>query len=123
MASNCVRHVTLDFNCGFARTAVRQLTLKRHGTKIFDKQKQAEFKQLFSACPEYGFPDSYFDDDSNAHNSLFNRDCDEILKIWSKRRNPTESWQQYERVFSINGKHKPPSSYTSQVKSLSGSAL
>ena len=102
MASNCVRYVTLDFNCGFARTAVRQLTPKIHGTKIFDKQKRAEeFKQLFSACPEYGFPDSYFDDDSNAHGSLFNRDCDKILKIWSKRWNPTESRQQYEQVFSI----------------------
>ena len=125
MASNCVQYVTLDFNCGFARTAVRQLTPKIHGTKIFDKQKWAEeFKQLFSACPEYGFPDSYFDDDSNAHGSLFNRDCDKILKIWSKRWNPTESRQHMNKCFlSKNGEHKSASSYTSQVQSLSGSAL
>lgn len=101
MASNCVRHITLEFNCGYARTAVRELTPRTHGSQSIDKNKRSlEFQQLFADCPSYGLPESYFEDNT-ANGSLFNRDCDKLLKIWSKRWNPTSNRQEYEQHFCI----------------------
>lgn len=109
MASNCVRHITLEFNCGYARVAVRELTPKLHGKQSIDKHKRSlDFQQLFADCPEYGFPDCYFDENTT-NGSLFDRDCDKLLKIWSKHWTPTISRQQYEKIFSIRNWKALPS--------------
>ena len=47
MAGNFNRHVTLTFNCGFARTAIRELTPKLRWKSPNDITKRlTEFKDL-----------------------------------------------------------------------------
>lgn len=112
MATNRARRITLDFNCGYARAAVRELTPKvrgNHTFNTFDIVKRAlEFQELFASCPNYGFPENYFDDNTR-NGSLFNCDCDKILKIWSNKWTLTSSRQDYEEVFSINKWKELPS--------------
>lgn len=95
-----VRQFALDFNCGFACTAVRELIPKTHGKQTVDQLKRAQdFKQLFADVEEFGFPETYFDGSKNG--SLFDRDCNTILKIWSKNWSPPENRLNYEHIFSV----------------------
>ena len=111
MATNCVRQTTLEFNCGYARVAVRELTPRCHGKQSVDKRKRAlDFQELYAHCPNFGFPENYFDDNTK-NGSLFNRDCDKLLKLWSKHWTPTTSKQQYEEIFSIKNWKALPSNH------------
>ena len=97
--TNFPRQFTLEFNCGFARAAVRELTPKTHGKQTVDKSKRAQdFKQLF-ADADYVFPEAYFDGGKNG--SPFDRNCNTILRIWNKKWHPPESRLQYESIFSV----------------------
>ena len=100
MASCCIRHITLEINCGFARCAIRELTPKTNGRKQIDTQQRAsEFKQLFSECTNYGIDEIYFNDDGK-NGSLFNRDCTKILQSFKKKWHPQETRCDYEKPFS-----------------------
>lgn len=101
MAGNFNRHVTLILNCGFARTAIRELTPKLRWKNSIDITKRStEFKNLFHEQEQFGIQQSYFDS-SNAKASQFDRDCDAILKIWGKKWHPTNKRQEYETAFAI----------------------
>ena len=101
MAGNFDRHVTLVFNCGFARTAVRELTPKSRWKNPSDIIKRStEFQNLFSDLEQFGVQQSYFDP-SNTKPSQFERDCNAILKIWSKKWHPSNSRQEYKTTFAI----------------------
>ena len=101
MANNFNRHVTLVFNCGFARTAVRELTPKARWKNPSDITKRSiEFKNLFCKYDQFGVEQSYFDP-NNTKPSQFKCDCDSILKIWSKKWHPSTTRQEYETTFSI----------------------
>ena len=101
MASNCQKHITLDFNCGYARTAVRELTPKRRWkSATYATERASKFKDLFGAHEKYGIQQSYFEVSDNKP-SQFNQDCEKILQIWSKRWNPSSTRQDYEDTFSI----------------------
>ena len=97
--TNAQRQFTLDFNCGYAHAALSELTTKTHGKQAVDRSKRAQdFKQLF-ADAEYTFPEAYFDGGKTG--SPFDRDCNTILKIWSKKWHPPENRQKYECIFSV----------------------
>ena len=101
MAYNFSKHIALEFNCGFARTAVRELTpIGRWKATSDDLTKRAlDFQQLFNDCENYGVQASYFDANGKK-GSKFDQECEKILKIWGKRWNPTTCRQQYLDTFS-----------------------
>ena len=71
MASNCEKHITLDFNCGYTRTAVRELTPKRRWkSATYATEQASKFKDLFGAHEKYGIQQSYFEVTTNPHNSI-----------------------------------------------------
>ena len=60
MATNCVRHISLEINCGFARTEIRELTPKNE--QVDQQQRGRKFKELYDGCSGFGFGAIYFDD-------------------------------------------------------------
>jgi hypothetical protein len=57
MATSCVHHISIEINCGFARTAIRELTPRNEQV---DKQQRArKFKQLYDGCSGFGFGTGY----------------------------------------------------------------
>ncbi len=80
----------LKYNCGYARTAIRELTpkCKRPGqfARQVDKEKRAcEFQEIFG---DIGFPEKLF----AKGNDQFNAGCENILNSFSKR------WKRMARV-------------------------
>ena len=55
MAQSCLRYITLEVNCGFSRTAIRELTNrnKRSRNDIDTPTRALEFQKLFKDCPKY----------------------------------------------------------------------
>lgn len=99
--ASCVRHITLEINCGLARCAIRELTPKTNDLKEIDTQQRAsEFKQLFSECTNYGIDETYFKNDGK-NGSLFNRGCTKLLQPFKKKWHPKETRCDYEKAFSI----------------------
>ena len=99
MAGNFDRHVTLIFNCGFARRAIWELTPKLRWKNPSNITKRStEFKDLLCQHEQFGVPQSYFDS-RNTKASQFERVCDSIWKIWSKKWHPNNSRQEYEITF------------------------
>ena len=95
------QHTTLDFNCGFARCAIREYTPK--GSTLLDKsQRESNFRDLFRDCPNYGLASSYFAILNPKHGSLFDRHCEKIIAAWNKKWHPKESRNEYERTFSTS---------------------
>ena len=92
-------HTSLDFNCGFARCAVREYTPKG-STQIDQSKRESDLRDLFTDCPNYGLTSSYFA--PAEHGSLFNRHCEKIIATWSKKWHPKESRNDYERNFSVS---------------------
>ena len=89
MAQSCLRYVTLEVNCGFSRTAIRELTNRNKGSRNdIDAQRRAlEFRKLFKDCPNYCENGSYFD--SCRYNaSQFDRDCEKVLLHFHKKWHP-----------------------------------
>ena len=70
MTETSAKHLSLDFNCGFARCAVRELTPKVQNAATDKQQRMTGFQELFKNCPDYGISPSYFDVSSN-RGSLF----------------------------------------------------
>ena len=75
-----IRYFTLDFNCGFARTAVRELTPRgRWKDESQTSKRTSEFKELFHGCEHFGLQETYFESKPNL--SDFDCDCMKILKL------------------------------------------
>ena len=100
MTETLAKHLSLNFNCGFARCAIRKLTPKVRNAAVDKQQRTTCFQELFKDCPDYGIPMSYFDASSN-RGSLFNCHCDKVIEGWSKKWHPSENRFEYENTFSI----------------------
>ena len=97
MATSCVSHISLEINCGFARTAIRELTPKNE--QVDKQQRACMFKELYDGCSGFGFRAGYFEESKNG--SLFSRGCTKILQAFNKRWHPKEAKKQYEDSFSL----------------------
>ena len=84
-------------NCGFARCAIRELTMRNTN----EVKRASEFHELFKDCPNYGIEESYFDN-IGTNDSLFNRHCSKIIDSWQKKWHPKESRLDYERTFTVS---------------------
>lgn len=84
-----VHCVTLRVNCGYARTAIRELTPKI-ATAINTEKRESEFRDLYQQCPGFGLTDSYFKN-KNSGRSRFNRDCTALTEYFGKKWHPPES--------------------------------
>ena len=74
----------LDFNCGFARTAVRELTLGKSLFGFNDTQgRQQKFAELFD-IPTYGIPEQYYESNGSKP-SRFERHCNDINFYFNKK--------------------------------------
>ena len=96
--------IALKVNCGYARTAIRELTPKKKGKygRTVDKDKRtADFKGLFG---HLSLQQEIFEKDSKGF-SQFDYNCDAILDMFSKKWNPMVRTD-YEAFFSTeNWKH------------------
>ncbi len=93
--------ISLKINCGYARTAIRELTpcvqQKGRYARDCDKAKRStEFRKLFSS---FEFPPSLFESDGT-RSSTFDNNCERILTIFQRRWNPTSKRSEYETRFS-----------------------
>ena len=59
MTETSAKHFSLDFNYGFARCAIRELTPKVRNAAIDEQQRMTGFQELFKDCPDYGIPMSF----------------------------------------------------------------
>ena len=86
--------ISLLVNCGFARTAIRELSTKHKG----QHHKRADaFKEQFQSST-FQIPENYFQ--ITKHDSTFNRRCERILSGFAKRWHPSESRKEYLDTFS-----------------------
>ena len=93
--------IPLVVNCGFARVAIKELSMTGKGIQFnrIDKHNRSErFKNLFN-IPTFGLPDDYFT--HSKHDSQFNRHSERILTGFSMRWNPATGVKDYLNGFSI----------------------
>ena len=98
--------IPIKFNCGYARTAVRELTPKKtgkSGRKIDTNKRASDFKQLFCS---FSLPEEIFLADHKG-DSQFDRYCNSILDMFSKKWNPNIR-ADYEAFFSIDNWKRLP---------------
>lgn len=83
--------VATEFNCGFGRAAIRELTPLKLGHKsrcIDNSKRQQEFRQLFER-PSYNLPSRFFDETATK-TSIFEKRCDQVLNAFSKWTKPAD---------------------------------
>ena len=102
MTANFDKHITLNFNCGYARVAVRELTPKGRwkNSTYYITERASKFRDLFGMNEMYVIQPSYFEADDKKL-SQFDQDCEKIMQIWSKWWNPDSTRQEYEATFAI----------------------
>lgn len=101
MAANFNKHITLNFNCGYAWVAVRELTPKgRWKSATYITERASKFRDLFGTNEQYGLQSLYFEANDKKP-SQFDQDCEKIAQIWSKRWNPSSTRLEYEATFAI----------------------
>ena len=99
--------VSLRVNCGYARTAIRELTPTKtglHGRYVQSAKRSQEFRQLFD-IPTYALQSSIFESDSS-HSSTFDKMCDTVLNMFSKKWHSSTARIEYTATFPLpNGRH------------------
>ena len=100
MSETSTKYISHEYNCGFARSAIRELTSKVRNIATDKQQRMTAFQDLFKDCANYAIPLSYFDESFN-RGSIFNRHCDKIIEGWNKKWHPPETRLQYESTFSM----------------------
>ena len=62
MAANFNKHITLDFNCGYAQVAVRELATKgRWKSATYITERAPKFRDLFDTNEKYGLQSLCFE--------------------------------------------------------------
>ena len=92
--------IPLQINCGYARTAIRELTSTsraKHRGVVHKLQQATKFRQLFD-LPTYELPSNLFDSCATKW-SPFDKHCDTIVKLFLKKWHPTAKRVEY--TFSI----------------------
>ena len=93
-----VHCVTLRVNCGYARTAIWELTPKTATAINNTEKRESEFWDLYQQCPESGLTDFK---NKNSGRSRFNWDCIALTDYFGKKWHPAESRIEYQETFSI----------------------
>lgn len=75
---SCIRKVSLIINCGYARTCIYENSGTANDTAM-------NFRSRFSAYPEYGFPEGYFEAKGKENFSQFDRDSSKILTSFKSK--------------------------------------
>ena len=91
--------IFLQINCGYARTAIRELTpkCKHQVTPSTNEHRKSEFQKLFGS---FSLPHNEMTE--NAKGLIpFDIHCDKVLTAFSKRWNPSQARLNYEKQFSI----------------------
>ena len=84
-SQNNEKCVPWQFNCGFARVSVRELSKLRKGASAISldrKVRATEFQKLFSEVSEFERPVEYFNASMNSH---FNKHCKYINECFSRK--------------------------------------
>ena len=90
----------LSFNCGFARTAVRELTIGKSLFGFHDFQgRQEKFIELFD-IPSFKLPENYFER-NGPKLSKFETHCNEINSYFNKKWKSPDFRTNYLTTFSI----------------------
>lgn len=81
MACNFQKHISLDFNCGYARTAVRELTPRgRWKSSTYDTERTKKFRELFDMHQTFGIEQLYFEQ-TDSKQSQFDQDCESLANM------------------------------------------
>lgn len=91
--------VPLQINCGYARTAIRELTPvhRQSLTPTIKEQRRSEFQSIFSC---FKFPPNEMAQNSRGE-FLFDKHCDTILSMFAKKWVPTTMRVAYETHLSL----------------------
>lgn len=88
MNMSAIKYVSLQVNCGYARTAMFECVPTLRGCnarKGIEKEETiSKFKTIFQSNPTYGIPDGYFDS-TEKHESPFVFACNKILNGFKKK--------------------------------------
>ena len=105
--------LALTLNCGYFRTAIRELVPKRkgiHGRTFEISKLTQELSELFSV-PGYGF-------ETIQSCPLFEKKCNQILNAFSRKWHPSSARRDYEMTFTLS-KWKTLPDATKRMHSLS----
>ena len=94
--------IPLKINCGYARTAMRELTSAsraKHRGIVHKANRASEFRLLFDT-PTYELPSNLFDSHEIKW-SLFDKNCEHIDKTFSKKWHPAVKRVEYTNTFSV----------------------
>ena len=92
--------ISLHFNCGFCRVAIKELSNECKYRKNIDiKGREEKFREQFQSA--LNLEESLFEK-PHKHISLFNRRCDQVLNVFTKRWNPASSRSNYLTLFSVS---------------------
>ncbi len=94
--------IPLKINCGYARTAIRELTTTskaKHRGVIHRENRAKDFCQLFDR-PTYALSANMFES-KKTKQALFDKNCDFICNSFSKKWRPQAKRVEYTSVFSI----------------------
>ena len=100
MAANFNKHITLDFNCGYAQVA--ENSYQRGDGKALHTSLN-EHRNLGICLTQMRSMDcshrALKPTIKNPHN--FDQECEKMVQIWSKRWNPSSTRLEYEATFAI----------------------
>ena len=95
--------IPVKINCGYARTAIRELTTASkasHRGVVHKGERSSQFQQLFNT-PSYELPQTIFD--TRGHNwCTFDKNCEAICKMFSKKWHPIERRVEYTTTFCMH---------------------
>ena len=95
--------VALTVNCGYARTAIRELSSTQWGSsrKHIDKaQRMQRFREMFD-MPSLGLTEELFTANNERDAAPFERYCNTILSQFSNKWHPTAKHRVYRHLFDI----------------------
>ena len=91
--------VCLQFNCGFARTAIRELTPL--GKRPSNNSIVTEFRQLFGDVPNFGVTDCMIECSHHWKESKFVRTADIVIQQFAGKWRPPDGKKKYQTSFCI----------------------
>ena len=86
----CIRLISLEVNCGFARTAIYENSPTTLGcnarTAVSTSLRASNFRAMFSSTASFGLPNlDYYESKGKKNLSQFDRDCDKVLDGFKKK--------------------------------------
>ena len=96
--------MSLQVNCGYARTAIRELTSPKRGSshQCLEKEKRLEDFRIFFDIPTFKLTDELFKSSNYSLPTQFDRFCEMTLSFFTKKWHPQAACQEYIGTFSIS---------------------